>query len=124
MSYALINKANNACCQFVLKEEECFECHEDFRWVDIPDDWVQEEGTNPPDFFWNPDLQKVQKVTYDPPDWDVARLAAYDDISAGGELGLLWDDIDAGIFGDDIKSKSKFYLAIKQIKEAHPKPTV
>tara|TARA_B100001250_G_scaffold84255_2_gene69590 strand:+ start:536 stop:910 length:375 start_codon:yes stop_codon:yes gene_type:complete len=124
MSYALINRSNNSCCTFVPTEDDCFECHEDFRWVDIPDDWVQEEGTNPPDFMWNPDLQEVQRVTYEPGDWDVKRLEAYDDLGASGELALLWDDIDAGVFGEKIKSKSKFYLAIKQIKDANPKPTV
>ena len=123
MSYALINRSNNNCVQFVVTEEECFETHEDFKWVDIPDDWVQEEGTNPPDFTWNPDIQEVQRVVYEPETWDMARANAYNDLSPGGELALLWDDIEAGVFGD-IKGKSKFYTAIKNIKDANPKPTV
>ena len=50
MSYALVDKGNNQTIQFVKTEEECFETHEDYKWY-IPDDWVMEEGTNPPDFF-------------------------------------------------------------------------
>jgi hypothetical protein len=120
MSYALINRSNNNCCQFVKTEDECFECHEDFRWVDIPDDWVQEEGTNPPDFTWNPDLQKVERVVYEEGGWDIKREIAYADLGVEGELALLWDDIHAGVFGD-IQGKSKFYKAIKDIKDAIPK---
>lgn len=123
MSYALINRSNNNCVQFVVTEEECFETHEDFKWVDIRDDWVQEEGTNPPDFVWNPDLQEVQRNLPEPDTWDISRQNAYESLTPGGELALLWDDIDAGVFGD-IKGNSKFYTAIKNIKDAHPKPTV
>ena len=40
MSFALVDKGNNQTIQFVKTEEECFETHEDYKWVDIPDDWV------------------------------------------------------------------------------------
>ena len=120
MSFALVDKATNNTIQFVVEEEECFECHEDFKWVDIPDDWVMEEGTNPPDFKWNPDTQKVERVEYEEGGWDIQRENAYAEISLEGELALLWDDIHAGVFGD-IQSKSKFYKAIKDIKDSIPK---
>ena len=48
-------------------------------------------------------------------------LKAYpQDMTVEQQLGNLFDDIEAGVFGD-IQGKSKFYTAIKNIKEAYPK---
>jgi len=120
MSYALINKATNETVQFVVKEDEQFEVHDDFRWVDIPDDWVMEEGTNPPDFFWNPDTQKVQRKEAPVEGWEIKRQRAYSDLSVEKQLGNLYDDIEAGVFGD-IQGKSKFFTEVKSLKESIPK---
>ena len=120
MSFALVDRASNQTIQFVVEEEECFECHEDFKWVDIPDDWVMEEGTNPPDIKWNPDTQKVERAVPTPLGWEQKRMFAFEDMTVEQQLGNLFDDIEAGVFGD-IQGKSKFYTAIKNIKEAYPK---
>ena len=37
------------------------------------------------------------------------------------ELEKLWDDIDAGKFGETAKT-GKFYTDVKAIKEKYPKP--
>ena len=120
MSYALVDKGTNGTIQFVKTAEECFETHEDYKWVDIPDDWVMEEGTNPPDFFWNEDKQEVQRVHIEPEGWEQKRRFAFENLSIEEQLAALYDDIEAGIFGD-IAGKSKFYTAIKGIKDSIPK---
>tara|TARA_B100000287_G_scaffold18242_1_gene18279 strand:+ start:1322 stop:1687 length:366 start_codon:yes stop_codon:yes gene_type:complete len=120
MSYALVDRGSNQTIQFVTKEEECFEVHEDFKWVDIPDDWVMEEGTNPPDFFWNEDKQQVERVPLPEETWEMKRQVAYEHLTVEQQLGNLYDDIEAGVFGD-IKGKSKFYTAVKSIKDSTPK---
>ena len=38
------------------------------------------------------------------------------------ELEKLWDDIDAGKFGEDAKT-GKFYTDVKNIKAKYPKPS-
>ena len=90
------------------------------RWEDIPDDWVMEEGTNPPDFFWNEDKQQVQRVVLEPEGWEQQRQTAFENLTIEQQLGNLYDDIEAGVFGD-IAGKSKFYTAIKGIKDSIPK---
>ena len=120
MSYALVDKGNNQTIQFVKTAEECFETHEDYKWVDIPDDWVAEEGTNPPDFFWNEDKQQVQRVVLEPEGWEQQRQTAFENLTIEQQLGNLYDDIEAGVFGD-IAGKSEFYTAIKGIKDSIPK---
>lgn len=42
--------------------------------------------------------------------------------TAQEQLGILWHDIDKGLFGETAK-QSVFYNTIKQIKNAFPKPT-
>lgn len=41
--------------------------------------------------------------------------------SIAEQIDKLYHDIDDGKFGDDAKT-GEFYLAIKAIKDAHPKP--
>ena len=64
------------------------------------------------------------------PSWDLAQPFRY--MCHNGEINTYRGNLNRMIareellasdfFGDDIKSKSKFYLAIKQIKDANPKP--
>ena len=52
------------------------------------------------------------------------RLLEYHGGERGGwhlELEKLWDDIDAGKFGEAAKT-GQFYTYVKSIKEKHPKP--
>ena len=42
-------------------------------------------------------------------------------IATNIELEKLWDDIDAGKFGEAAKT-GQFYTYVKSIKEKHPKP--
>lgn len=56
---------------------------------------------------------KTQDLTY-----DFYRHKTYD---IGGQLGMLFDDIEAGLFGAKAKT-GKFYAYIKAIKEQYPKP--
>ena len=44
------------------------------------------------------------------------------DLQYSEQLDSLWHDIDDGLFGDTPKTGS-FYLTIKTVKEANPKPT-
>jgi hypothetical protein len=49
---------------------------------------------------------------------DIARTKLYP--SAVDQLDMLYKDIDAGLFGEDAKTGA-FYLAIKAVKDTHPK---
>ena len=52
------------------------------------------------------------------------RLEDYHGGPRGGwhiQLEKLWDDIDAGKFGETAKT-GQFYTYVKNIKEKHPKP--
>ncbi len=73
------------------------------RWVDGPDevtlDWKLEFNQ------WVPDQGHVDPLQ--------ARIVGYGD--AGSQLARLYDDIEAGLFGDKPK-EGKFYKAIKSVK--------
>lgn len=51
--------------------------------------------------------------------WLASRKNMYKELDK--QLEMIWDDIDSGLFGDDVKT-GKFYNFIKSIKEDHPKP--
>jgi hypothetical protein len=51
--------------------------------------------------------------------WLAERRNKYKDLDI--QLEMIWDDIDSGLFGEDVKS-GNFYNHIKAIKEDHPKP--
>ena len=114
MSFALINKSNNSVCQFVMTEDECFECHEDYFWKDIPDETI--EGMQPPDFTYEPSNGSVIPVVYSEPDHHFLRQLDYEDLTIEQQLNLLWKDMDAGLVpGKD----GNWYKTIKAIKDAH-----
>ena len=75
-----------------------------FRWVDMPDegtiDWKLEFNE------WIPDHGHV--------DVSQARVVGYGD--QGAQLGRLFDDIKAGLFGDAAK-EGKFYKAVQSVKD-------
>lgn len=51
--------------------------------------------------------------------WLAERKNKYKDLDS--QLEMIWDDIDSGLFGEDVKS-GNFYNHVKLIKENHPKP--
>ena len=78
------------------------------KWVDAPDEvdieWRMMLGEWIPDFLYTDPLQE--------------KLIAYGE--PGTQLGMLWKDIDAGLFGEKAK-EGKFYQHIKKVKsEARP----
>ena len=114
MSFALINKNNNNVCQFVATEDECFETHEDYFWKDIPDESI--EGMQPPDFIYEPSNGSIIKQVYPEPDYHMKREIDYEELTIGGQLNLLWKDMDAGLVpGKD----GNWYKTIKAIKEKY-----
>lgn len=48
---------------------------------------------------------------------DIARQHLYPELRE--QLGMLWHDIDAGLFGEQAKT-GQFYTTISAIKAAHP----
>ena len=74
------------------------------KWIDAPDEvdieWRLMLGEWVPDFLYTDPLNE--------------KLIAYGE--PGVQLGRLWNDIDAGLFGDNAK-KGEFYTHIKGVKE-------
>lgn len=52
--------------------------------------------------------------------WSIQRRNSFEEITE--QLDMLFHGIEAGKFGEDAKT-SQFYLHIKGIKDANPKPT-
>ena len=52
--------------------------------------------------------------------WSIQRRNSFEEITE--QLDMLFHGIEAGKFGEDAKT-SRFYLHIKGIKDANPKPT-
>ncbi len=73
------------------------------KWVDAPDEvdieWRLMLGEWIPDFLYTDPLNE--------------KLIAYGE--PGVQLGRLWNDIDAGLFGENAK-KGEFYTHIKNVK--------
>ena len=111
MSFALINKNNNNVCQFVATEDECFETHEDYFWKDIPDESI--EGMQPPDFIYEPSNGSIIKQVYPEPDYHMKREMDYEELTVGGQLNLLWKDMDAGL----VPGKVRMVIGIKQLRQ-------
>ena len=49
---------------------------------------------------------------------EIAREKLYAKLA--DQLDMLYKDIDAGLLGEEAKT-GQFYIAIKEVKEAHPK---
>jgi len=64
----------------------------------------------------NPEIMyKIHQIT----EYSNNRISEYNNY--GHQLDKLYDDIEAGKFGEDAKTGS-WYLWIKAIKDANPKP--
>ena len=64
----------------------------------------------------NPEIMyKIHQIT----EYSNNRVSEYNNY--GHQLDKLYDDIEAGKFGEDAKTGS-WYLWIKAIKDANPKP--
>ena len=60
-------------------------------------------------------MLKIHEIT----EWSNKRSAAYNNWHH--QFNMLFDDIEAGKFGEDAKTGS-WYLWVKGIKDANPKP--
>ena len=65
----------------------------------------------------NPANGSIVKQVYEEGDYHMKREMDYEELTIGGQLNLLWKDMDAGLVIS--KVKSKFYKAIKAIKEQY-----
>lgn len=64
----------------------------------------------------NPEImEKIDEIT----SWSNKRTSTYNHF--GHQLNMIYDDIEAGKFGEDAKTGS-WYLWVKSVKEANPKP--
>ena len=64
----------------------------------------------------NPEIMaKIDEIT----SWSNKRASAYNHF--GHQLNMIYDDIKSGKFGEEAKTSS-WYLWVKSVKEANPKP--
>lgn len=94
----------------ITTNEDQFECYESETYLD-PDQWRIDPVTKQP-------VQRVKQTVSRTLNWATKRNLEYG--TAEQQLGLLYDDIVAGVFGEAAKS-SAWVQHIASVKAANPK---
>lgn len=98
-------------------DEEVFTVVSGWYWVPVPEKLINEIDNI--DWAYDRDNDTFYKKPEYIGSSQEHRLNNYP--TYGDQFNALWDDIDAGKFGEDAKTGS-FYQSIKAVKDAYPKP--
>lgn len=110
--YSLVVKATNTVTQIVDSPEKRFDTHEDFIWIEGPDEYDNIQG-----YQLNTETGKIEIINYGAAPYREERVKHYND--PGVQFDKLWHDMDQGIIPG--KDTSEWYKHIKSVKEMIPK---